>query len=90
MTKEITTKLGTKFVLKESITYGEHLDIKDVYLSQKDSIFISREADKKGFEFVVVSIDGLTTELYEKFKKLPYSDVEEILTMIKEAISPKA
>lgn len=90
MTKEIETKLGTKFILKDSITYGEHLELKDVYLSKKDDISISREADKKGFEFVVVSINGETENLYEKFKQLPYSDVQEVVGAIKESISPKA
>ena len=89
-TKEVVTKLGTKFVIKDSITYGEHLDLKDVYLTKKDDITMSREADKKGFEMVVVSIDGVTENLYEKFKTLPYTDVQEVLEEVKNSISPKA
>ena len=89
MTKEITTKLGTKFILNDAITYGDHLALKDVYLSDKDAITLSREADKKGFEFVVVSIDGKTENLYEEFKKLPYPDIAPVLAEIKTTLNPK-
>lgn len=88
-TKELVTKAGTKFILNDSITYGDHLALKDVYLSDKDAITLAREADKKGFEMVVVSIDGRTENLYEEFKKLPYQDVSPVLVEIKAVLNPK-
>lgn len=88
-TKEISTKGGIKFVLKDSITYGDHLELKDVYLGDKTPVEMSREADKKGIELVVISIDGKTENIYEEFKKLPYSDVTEVQTEIKAVLNPK-
>lgn len=90
-TKEITTKAGVKFVLKDSITYGDHLDLKDVYLESegKSTKELSREADKKGIELVVVSIDGKTENIFEEFKKLNYSDIAEVNTEIKGILNPK-
>lgn len=88
-TKEIISKAGTKFVLKDSITYGDHLDIKEVYLSEKTPAEMARDADKKGIELVIVSIDGKTENIYEEFKKLPYGDVDEIIVEVKNRLSPK-
>lgn len=88
-TKEIVSKAGTKFVLKDSITYGDHLDIKEIYLLDQTPAELARQADKKGIELVLVSIDGKTENLYEEFKKLPYSDVSEIVVEIKNRLSPK-
>ena len=88
-TKEIVTKAGTKFVLNESITYGQHREITNIYLTKKDDIAISSEADKRGVEIVVVSIDGVTENIYDKFLSLPFADIQEVLKEIRDVINPK-
>ena len=91
-TQEIVTKLGSKFVLRTGITYGQHRELLDVYLNEKEGTLKGETvglADRKSFEFVVVSIDGETEGLYEKCKQMSYTDVRPVFLAIKEAISPK-
>ncbi len=89
-TKEIVTPAGTKFVINETITYGQHRQLVEAYLNKTDpDEVVSAKADRLGFGFVVVSIDGETEKLYEKFLDLSYPDVTGILEVIKEKLSPK-
>lgn len=89
--KEITTKNGYVVVLKGAITYGEHLQIVDVYgdetITAKDKF---RAADKLGAELVIVSINGETEKLYDKYLSMDLEDATEITALIKEVLNPKS
>ena len=90
-TKEITTAGGKKIVIKTFITYGDHLKLVDIYgedtLSKNEKF---RKADKTGAELVLVSIDGETEGLYEKYLALPLADATEVADALKEVLNPKA
>lgn len=90
-TKEVLSPKGVKFLLNETITYGQHLELVAIYLdkTQTDSI-VTAKADKAGFGFVVTSIDGATEGLYEKFLAMPYPETKPILEAIKAILDPKA
>lgn len=89
MTKEITTPAGHKFILNDFITYGQHRELTCIYISKKDDVEKSSEADKLGIEFVVQSIDDNNKDIYKTFMSLPYNDLTGVLAEIKAIISPK-
>ncbi len=89
-TKEIKTAAGVVFVLNEYITYGQHRDISKIYLDEKTSDWEkSDQADRMGFGFVVVSIDGDTKDLYEKLRGMAFTDVQPVVEEVKKILSPK-
>lgn len=88
-THDIETPAGNKFILNNFITYGQHRELTAVYLSEKPAGELAAEADKKGMEMVIVSINGKTENIYEEFKKLPFTDVQQVIKTVKETLSPK-
>ena len=91
-TKEIITKGGVKIVYNTSITYGQHNEIKAIYLGKKenetDGDMILR-ADRRGIEIVVVSIDGDKENIYDRFSNLDYVDVKPVMEIVKDILDPK-
>lgn len=88
-TKEFITDGGVKFVLNEYITYGQHRELTNIYLSKKEDTEMSQEADKKSIEMVVFSINEKTENVYAEFLKLPFSDVQGVLKEVKKIVNPK-
>jgi hypothetical protein len=90
-TKEIVTVNGHTAVLKTSITYGENLQIVDIYLDETlTKAAANRAADKKGSELVIVSIDGQSDNIYAAFCALDVADARQIAKAVKEVLDPKA
>ena len=90
-TREVTTKSkGIKAVIKEAITYGENQEIMDVYRDDKLSRSeAARKANKLGVEKIIISIDGVTENIYEVFKELELPDALELTDEVKKILDPK-
>ena len=89
-TKEFVTTGNVKVVMKTAITYGESQEITDVYrddkTSQKEQV---HQADKLGVEKIVVSIDGVSENIYKVFSDLPLIEARQIGEQIKAILDPK-
>lgn len=89
-TKELKTVGGRTIIIKDFITYGDNQEVLNCYRDDKLSkVEAISKADKLGVEKIVVSIDGLTENLYEVFKNLPLADAMEVVNEIKNILDPK-
>lgn len=90
--KTIKTKSGIEVVLRESITYGEHRQLTAIYLGKLEQAEMMEKANKKGIEFVVVSIGDQKdpAKIYETFCNLPLADATVLEKEINKVLSPKA
>lgn len=89
-THEVVTKSGKKAVLKNSISYGQDRAIVNVYLEEGLSRIQARDkADKLGIEAAIVSLEGSTETIYDRFLKLDLTDAREIATALKLVLDPK-
>lgn len=91
-TKEIKTA-NHVFVVNEFITYGQHREITNLYIQagEKDQSIslISNDIDKKGFELVIVSMDGTKENIYDRVSAMPFTEAQEIAEYVKSVLNPK-
>lgn len=95
-TRTITTEGGYTVVLNEYITGAENWEIRKVYIKGvhsgvKDGS-TELEADRKGYELTVVSVDGPGmdgADVATRVLALPLPDYKEVVAAIGEVIDGK-
>ena len=94
-TREFKTTGGHVLVLNEYITGAENWEMKQVYISgMKDGQTVdagatAQAAERKAFELVVVSIDGVTEKIADVILALPVSEYSEIANEVRPIVEGK-
>ncbi len=75
-----TSSGKTKLVVRDFITGAENWAIRNIYdRGLKEEKDVALEAERKGFEIVVVSVNGETTNIADQILALPLSEYQEIV-----------